>query len=80
MAGLLENGRYSNVFYSDNLARVPTDQFDAELVVPRPLTVHPRRGRHTFLVMNGVVGAADLWINGVKIADKSQLQGAYSRL
>src|SRR6476620_1117448 len=29
--------------------------------------------------MNGVLGTADLWVNGTKVADRAQLQGAYSR-
>jgi exo-1,4-beta-D-glucosaminidase len=80
MAGLLENGRYPNVFYSDNLAKVPTDQFDVNWWYRNQFTLHQRRGQHTFLMMNGVVGSASLWINGVKIADQAQLQGSYSQL
>ncbi|WP_433173055.1 glycosyl hydrolase 2 galactose-binding domain-containing protein [Actinoallomurus sp. CA-150999] len=80
MAGLLENGRYPNIFYSDNLAKVPADQFNANWWYREQLTVHPRRDGRTFLIMNGVLGTADLWVNGTKVADRSQLQGAYSRL
>ncbi|MCO6005107.1 hypothetical protein NE236_08935 [Actinoallomurus purpureus] len=80
MAGLLENGRYPNVFYSDNLAKVPADQFSVNWWYREQLTVHPRRDGRTFLIMNGVLGTADLWVNGTKVADRSQLQGAYSRL
>jgi exo-1,4-beta-D-glucosaminidase len=80
MAGLLENGRYPNIFYSDNLAKVPTDQFNVNWWYREDLTVHPRKDGRTYLVMNGVLGTADLWVNGTKVADRSQLQGAYSRL
>ncbi|GAA4627413.1 cellulose binding domain-containing protein [Actinoallomurus vinaceus] len=80
MAGLLENGRYPNIFYSDNLAKVPEDQFNVNWWYREQLTVHPRRDGRTFLIMNGVLGTADLWVNGTKVADRSQLQGAYSRL
>ncbi len=79
MAGLLENGRYPDIFYSDNLAKVPTAQFAANWWYREQLTLHPRKDSHTFLIMNGVVGTADLWVNGTKIAGRSQLQGAYSR-
>ena len=79
MAGLVENGRYPNVFYSDRLKAVPTAQFDVNWWYRDQLTVHPRRGGRTYLIMNGVLGTADLWVNGTKVADRSQLQGAYSR-
>ncbi len=79
MAGLIENGRYPNVFYSDRLKSVPTDQFDVNWWYRNQLTVHPRPGGRTFLIMNGVLGTADLWVNGTKVADRAQLQGAYSR-
>lgn len=78
MAGLTENGRYPNVFYSNNLAKVPSGQFAAGWWYRNRLTLHPRD--RTYLIMNGVTGTADLWVNGVKIADRSQLQGSYSRL
>jgi exo-1,4-beta-D-glucosaminidase len=79
MAGLVENGRYPDVFYSDRLKSVPTAQFDVSWWYRDEITVHPRPGGRTFLIMNGVLGTADLWVNGTKVADRSQLQGAYSR-
>lgn len=80
MAGLIENGRYRDVFYSDNLAKVPTEQFDVNWWYRNEFLAHPRPGQHTFLVMNGVNGEANLWVNGVKVADASELQGSYARL
>jgi exo-1,4-beta-D-glucosaminidase len=79
MAGLVENGRYPNVFYSDRLKSVPTGQFAVNWWYRDRLTVHPRPGGRTYLIMNGVLGTADLWVNGTKVADRAQLQGAYSR-
>jgi exo-1,4-beta-D-glucosaminidase len=79
MAGLIENGRYPNVFYSDRLKSVPTDQFNVNWWYRDQLTVHPRAGGRTYLIMNGVLGTADLWVNGTKVADRAQLQGAYSK-
>ncbi|WP_345464245.1 glycoside hydrolase family 2 protein [Actinoallomurus oryzae] len=80
MAGLVENGRYPNVFFSDRLKSVPKDQFDVNWWYREQLTVHPRAGGgRTYLIMNGVLGTADLWVNGTKVADRAQLQGAYSR-
>jgi exo-1,4-beta-D-glucosaminidase len=79
MAGLVENGRYPDVFYSDRLKSVPTAQFDVRWWYRNRITVHPRPGGRTHLIMNGVLGTADLWVNGTQVASRSQLQGAYSR-
>jgi hypothetical protein len=79
MAGLVENGRYPNIFFSDNLAKVPADQFDVNWWYRDEVQIHPRAGQHTFLIMNGVLSRANLWVNGTKVADQSELQGAYSQ-
>src|SRR4051812_12629466 len=79
MAGLVENGRYPDVLTSEHLKDVPTAQFDPNWWYRDEVTLRGTRGRHTFLVMNGVLSRANLWVNGVKVADQSQLQGAYSR-
>src|SRR4051794_1458008 len=80
MAALVENGRYPDVLFSNNLASVPEDQFEVKWWYRDQLQLHPRPGQHTFLTVNGVLAAANLWVNGVKVADASQLQGAYSQL
>ncbi|MWA04117.1 beta-mannosidase [Actinomadura sp. LD22] len=79
MAGLLENGRYPHVFRSDRLASVPAGQFAVNWWYRDEVVLHPRRGGRTFLVMDGVSGTADLWLNGVRIDVRSRLQGSYSR-
>ncbi|TCO53114.1 glycosyl hydrolase 2 galactose-binding domain-containing protein [Actinocrispum wychmicini] len=80
MAGLLENGRFPDIFQSNNLSKVPADQFKVNWWYRDDLWLRPRPGQHQFLVMNGVLGRANLWVNGTKVADQAQLQGAYSRL
>ncbi|MGV9295837.1 glycosyl hydrolase 2 galactose-binding domain-containing protein [Amycolatopsis sp. NPDC003676] len=80
MAALLENGKYPDIFKSANLAKVPAGQFQANWWYRDEVTVHPAPGTHQFLVMHGVLGRANLWVNGRKVADQTQLQGAYSRL
>src|SRR5262249_18359634 len=37
------------------------------------------RGRHAQLVINGVVGEADLWVDGHRIATRATVQGDYAR-
>jgi exo-1,4-beta-D-glucosaminidase len=79
MAGLVENGRYPDIFRSNNLAAVDAGQFKVNWWYRDQIWLRPRADKHSFLVMNGVVGRANLWVNGTKIADQAQLQGAYSR-
>jgi exo-1,4-beta-D-glucosaminidase len=83
MAGMLENGKYSDVFYSDNLRAIeipdaPGNQF----VVPwwyrtqftLPSGAHDAR---TLLRTNGMIASADAWVNGHLIADRAAIAGAY---
>jgi len=79
-AGLVENGRFPDIVVSDNVASVPVRQFDVNWWYRDELQIHPITGQHTFLIMNGVLSRANLWVNGTKVAGQSQLQGAYSQL
>lgn len=78
MAGLMENGRYKDVFHSDNLRTVARHHF----VVPWWYRTefdlgHSTTGLHTFVRTNGMIASADLWLNGHEIADHSKIRGAY---
>lgn len=83
MAGLLENGVYKDVFHSDNLRAVAVpDSNQHQFVVPwwyrtefTLAKVAP--GRHTLLRSNGIIGGADVWLNGRQIARREDLRGAY---
>jgi hypothetical protein len=73
MAGLLENNRYPDIFFSNNLASVGTEQFDVNWWYRDQLQIHPSAGQHTFLIMNGALSRANLWVNGTKVADQAEL-------
>jgi hypothetical protein len=79
MAALEENGRYPDVMSSDHLAAVPTAQFAVNWWYRETVRLHTPPGRSVHLIMNGVLSRANLWVNGTKVADQAQLQGAYSR-
>jgi exo-1,4-beta-D-glucosaminidase len=83
MAGLLENGTYKNVFYSDNLrAAEEPDSSGNVFVIPWwyrtefNLTGGGRETR-TLLRINGVIASADVWVNGNLIAEQAAVAGAY---
>ena len=83
MAGLLENGKNENVFYSDNLraARDP-DGSGAEIVIPWWYRTEFNIGEgapgiRTLLRINGMIPSADVWLNGSLVADHTTVAGAY---
>ncbi len=83
MAGLLENGKYENVFYSDNLrAAAEPESSGVAFVVPwwyrTEFTVADgAQETRTLLRINGMIPRADVWLNGNLVADKSTVAGAY---
>ena len=83
MAGLLENGKYENLFYGDNLraARDP-DGSSSEIVIPwwyrTEFTIgEGAPGLRTLLRINGMIPSADVWLNGNLVADQATVAGAY---
>ncbi len=78
-----------SVFYSANIrscygymSSVGADTV-AEFAVPwwwrTDFTTNLRPGQAAKLIINGVIGSADVWVNGRKVASASTVTGAYSR-
>jgi exo-1,4-beta-D-glucosaminidase len=83
MAGLLENGKYENVFYGDNLRTVSEpDSSGHVFVVPwwyrTEFNVDEGApGSRTLLRINGINSSADVWLNGERIAEEADVAGSY---
>jgi exo-1,4-beta-D-glucosaminidase len=83
MAGLLENGKYENVFYGDNLRAVEEpDASGTMFVIPwwyrTEFTVlEGAQGIRTLLRINGMIPSADVWLNGNLVATQASVSGAY---
>ncbi|WP_225737507.1 glycoside hydrolase family 2 protein [Dyella acidiphila] len=83
MAGLLENGVYKDVFYSDNLRAVQVPDASGNLFVnpwwyrSEFALADGARSLHTLLRTNGMIASADLWVNGHLVADHANVAGAY---
>ena len=83
MAGLLENGKYEQVFYGDNLRAVEEpDASGTMFVIPwwyrTEFTVgEGAPGTRTMLRVNGMIPSADVWLNGNLVADRETVAGAY---
>ncbi len=89
VGALVQNGRCPAVFFSTNMANcfgymshVGPDTIP-QFAVPWwfrtnfPASPHP--GRFEQLIVNGVVGQADVWLNGSEVASQAQVQGDYTR-
>src|SRR5947199_3057701 len=85
---LLQNGSCPNVFFSTNMktcfgqmTKVGPDTI-AQFSVPwwwRTDFAAPPAGQNAKLIVNGVVGKADVWVNGTEIATSATVAGAYTR-
>src|SRR5207248_1879663 len=85
---LLQNGSCPNVFFSTNMkncfgqmTKVGADTI-AQFSVPwwyRTDFAAPPAGQNAKLIVNGVVGKADVWVNGAQIATSDTVAGAYAR-
>ena len=83
MAGLVENGKYKDVFHDDNLRAVGVpDAGHHRFVIPwwyRTQFNLPKAatGMHTLLRTNGMIASADVWVNGHEVVDHATVAGAY---
>ena len=83
MAGLLENGKFPDVFHSDNLRAVQVPDASGNLFVlpwwyrSEFTLTESAPGTHTLLRTNGIVASADLWVNGHPVAEHAAVAGAY---
>ena len=89
LEALLQNGRCPDVFFSDNMrkcfgyaravGRVRVPRFAVPWWWRTDFTARPRAGRDAKLIINGVIGAANVWVNGRKLAGAATVTGAYAR-
>ncbi|MFZ0869804.1 MAG: sugar-binding domain-containing protein, partial [Rhodanobacter sp.] len=86
---LLQNGACPNVFFADNMktcfGQMTTvgPETIAQFMNPwwyrTDFTQHLTSGQVAKLIVNGVVGTADVWLNGRRIATNTTVTGAYTR-
>jgi exo-1,4-beta-D-glucosaminidase len=89
IAALLQNGSCPNVYFSTNmktcfgyLSKVGANtiaQFEVPWWYRADFTPDVAAGQTATLVVNGVVGAADVWVNGKEVATQSTVTGAYDK-
>ena len=86
---LLQNGGCPNVFFADNMktcfgqmTKVGAEtiaQFEKPWWYRSDFTANLTAGQVANLIVNGVVGKADVWVDGKQIATSATVTGAYTR-
>ena len=88
VGALVQTGRCPNVFFSTNMKACfgylseiddPVPQFDVPWWFRTDFPANPGHGDNTDLIINGVVGQADVWVNGHEVATQDTVQGAFTR-
>ena len=80
MAALVANGVYKNIYYGENLAKIPTEQFGHSWWFRKTFRLFSKKGGgHVFLRLNGIVYRANIFLNGKKIAAADTTEGVYRR-
>ncbi|MFD9704988.1 glycoside hydrolase family 2 TIM barrel-domain containing protein [Lentzea sp. NPDC059081] len=78
MAGLIANGKYPDVNYSQNLKQVDPNDFKVPWWYRKVFQADPQPGVNTFLKLNGgVIARGEIWLNGTKVAGTDTVVGAY---
>ncbi|WP_129311253.1 exo-beta-D-glucosaminidase [Streptomyces sp. L2] len=77
LAALLTDGVYADPFYSTNLQKIPKSRFQVPWWYRSDFTVEDT-GRRTYLDFSGVVSAADVYVDGRRVATAEDVTGAYT--
>ncbi|MER6030101.1 sugar-binding domain-containing protein [Streptomyces sp. NPDC001851] len=76
LAALLADGVYADPFYSTNQRKIPKADFQVPWWYRSDFTVEDTT-RRTFLDFSGVISAADVYVNGHRVAKAADVTGAY---
>jgi exo-1,4-beta-D-glucosaminidase len=80
MGVLTRNGLYPDLFVGENYKQVDIKSFEVPWWFCREFELPANRsGNHVILHFDGVGYAADIWLNGSKIASKDTTYGPYRR-
>src|SRR5256886_2508921 len=77
LAALLAAGKYADPFFSTNMQSIPSGDFAVPWWYRADLTLGSETGLRTALDFSGVMSAADVWVNGTRVATKTDIAGAY---
>jgi exo-1,4-beta-D-glucosaminidase len=78
LAALLADGVYADPFYSTNQQKIPKADFQVPWWYRSDFRVTDTAER-TYLDFSGVISAADVYVNGHRVAGAADVSGAYTR-
>ena len=78
LAALIADGVYPDPFYSTNQQKIPKADFQVPWWYRSDFTVTDP-GKRTYLDFSGVISAADVYVNGKRIAKATDVNGAYTQ-
>jgi len=80
---LLQNGQCPNILYSTNMKKCfgldNNPMFEVPWWFRTDFSPNFHAGQDARLTVNGILGAADVWVNGKQIATRATIQGDYTR-
>jgi exo-1,4-beta-D-glucosaminidase len=80
LSALVKDEVYRDVYFADNLKRIPTDAFKVSWWYRTEFRCPAGPGRDRVeLEFDGINYRANVWLNGTKIADASRVFGAFRR-
>ncbi|SOE21077.1 exo-1,4-beta-D-glucosaminidase [Spirosomataceae bacterium TFI 002] len=81
MGALVDAGKYPDVFFGDNLAKVSVDQFESSWWFRNTFEISDfkQESEQLRLLIDGINYRADIWLNGEKIAQNDTLYGAFQQ-
>ena len=78
LAALVHNNVYDDIYFGQNLEKIPTDQFQNSWWYRNEFEIRDTRiFANALLAFNGINYSADIWLNGELIASKDTLIGAF---
>jgi len=78
LAALVADEQYTNIYSGENLAAIPTDQFNHSWWYRTPFDLPDlTRGNRTRLRFEGINYRANIWFNGRKVAEADTILGAF---
>ncbi|MDV9175433.1 exo-beta-D-glucosaminidase [Streptomyces sp. W16] len=78
LAALIADGVYADPFYSTNQQKIPKADFQVPWWYRSDFTVADATKR-TYLDFSGVISAADVYVNGKRVAKAADVNGAYTQ-
>jgi exo-1,4-beta-D-glucosaminidase len=79
LAALISNGLYPDPFFGKNLEDIPTEQFEGSWWYRTRFEVEKGADGYHRLDFDGINYRADVWLNGVLVADRDTVLGAFRR-